>query len=94
MVAFVPAPGQLPLIQFVESDDHPRTTKNCRCAHREHCDHSWVNADEGAGEVVKSTGKMYWAHKASLAGPGIPAAFQAFCQGDGPPGQARARLAH
>ncbi len=44
---------------------HPRTTKNCRCANREHCDHSWVNADEGAGTVVKSTGKMYWAHKAS-----------------------------
>jgi hypothetical protein len=44
---------------------HPRTTKNCRCADREHCDHSWINADEGAGTVVKSTGKMYWAHKAS-----------------------------
>ena len=39
--------------------------KNCRCARREHCDHSWINADEGAGTVVKSTGKMYWAHKAS-----------------------------
>ena len=44
---------------------HPRTTKNCRCSDREHCDHAWVNADEGAGTVVKSTGKMYWAHKAS-----------------------------
>ena len=44
---------------------HPRTTKNCRCANREHCDHSWINADEGAGTVVKSTGRMYWAHKAS-----------------------------
>lgn len=44
---------------------HPRTTKNCRCADREHCDHPWINADEGAGTVVKSTGKMYWAHKAS-----------------------------
>jgi uncharacterized glyoxalase superfamily protein PhnB len=44
---------------------HPRTTKNCRCEDREHCDHAWVNADAGAGTVVKSTGKMYWGHKAS-----------------------------
>jgi hypothetical protein len=44
---------------------HSRTTKNCRCSDREHCDHAWINADEGAGTVVKSTGKMYWAHKAS-----------------------------
>jgi uncharacterized glyoxalase superfamily protein PhnB len=44
---------------------HPRTTKNCRCKDREHCDHAWVNADAGAGTVVKSTGKMYWGHKAS-----------------------------
>ena len=44
---------------------HPRTTKNCRCQDREHCDHAWVNADAGAGTVVKSTGKMYWGHKAS-----------------------------
>ena len=44
---------------------HPRTTKNCRCADRAHCDHPWINADEGAGTVVKSTGKMSWAHKAS-----------------------------
>jgi hypothetical protein len=44
---------------------HPRTTKNCRCQDRQHCDHAWVNADAGAGTVVKSTGKMYWGHKAS-----------------------------
>jgi hypothetical protein len=44
---------------------HPRTTKNCRCQDRQHCDHAWVNADTGAGTVVKSTGKMYWGHKAS-----------------------------
>ena len=44
---------------------HPRTTKNCRCADREHCGHDWINADAGAGTVVKSTGKMYWGHKAS-----------------------------
>lgn len=44
---------------------HPRTTKNCRCQDRQQCDHAWVNADAGAGTVVKSTGKMYWGHKAS-----------------------------
>lgn len=44
---------------------HPRVTKNCRCEDRQHCGHAWVNADEGAGTVVKSTGKMYWGHKAS-----------------------------
>jgi len=47
---------------------HPRTTKNCRCADRQHCDHAWINADDGAGTVVKSLGKMYWAHKASTLG--------------------------
>jgi hypothetical protein len=44
---------------------HPKTTKRCRCKDRQHCPHLWINADEGAGTVVKSTGKMYWAHKAS-----------------------------
>jgi hypothetical protein len=49
----------------------PRTTKACRCADRHHCPHPWISADDGAGTVVKSTGKMYWAHKAStLAWPG------------------------
>jgi len=47
---------------------HPRVTKNCRCQDREHCDHAWINADPGAGTVVKSTGKMYWGHKASTLG--------------------------
>jgi hypothetical protein len=44
---------------------HPRTTKACRCAEREGCPHPWVSADEGAGTVVKSGGKMIWGHKAS-----------------------------
>ena len=44
---------------------HPKTTKRCRCKDRQHCPHPWTNADEGAGTVVKSTGKMYWAHKTS-----------------------------
>jgi hypothetical protein len=44
---------------------HPKTSKTCKCADRANCPHPWVNADQGAGTVVKSTGKMYWAHKAS-----------------------------
>ena len=44
---------------------HPKTTKRCRCKDRQHCPHPWINADEGTGTVGKSTGKMYWAHKAS-----------------------------
>lgn len=44
---------------------HPKTTKSCRCKDRVNCPHPWVSADEGAGTVVKSTGKMYWGHKAS-----------------------------
>lgn len=43
----------------------PRTTKACQCSDRDHCPHPWTNADDGAGTVVKSTGKKYWAHKAS-----------------------------
>jgi len=44
---------------------HPKTTKSCKCPDRANCPHPWVSADEGAGTVVKSTGKMYWGHKAS-----------------------------
>ncbi len=44
---------------------HPKTTKTCKCPDRANCPHPWVSADEGAGTVVKSTGKMYWGHKAS-----------------------------
>jgi hypothetical protein len=44
---------------------HPKTTKACKCPDRANCPHPWVSADEGAGTVVKSTGKMYWGHKAS-----------------------------
>jgi hypothetical protein len=43
----------------------PRTTKNCRCQDQRLCGHPWISADEGAGTVVKSGGKMHWGHKAS-----------------------------
>ncbi|NNC45466.1 MAG: hypothetical protein HKN99_06245 [Winogradskyella sp.] len=45
-----------------------KVTKNCRCTDREQCHHEWILADEGAGTVVKSKTKMYWAHKASVIG--------------------------
>jgi len=51
-----------------------RTIKSCRCAGRADCPHPWQLADAGAGTVVKSTTKMYWAHKAStlvLPGQGV-----------------------
>ena len=47
---------------------HPRTSKPCRCTDRENCPHPWINGDDGAGTVVKSTGRMYWGHKASTLG--------------------------
>jgi len=47
---------------------HPRTTKNCRCPNWDQCPHEWINADDGAGTVVKAGGKMHWAHKASTLG--------------------------
>ena len=42
-----------------------KTTKCCRCEDWATCPHEWVQADEGAGTVVKQRGKMVWAHKAS-----------------------------
>jgi hypothetical protein len=61
----------------------PRTTKNCRCADREHCGHPWESADEGAGTVVKSGGKKYWAHKASTLGsPGQEVLLDAVAMSD------------
>ena len=42
-----------------------RTTKNCRCPDREACPHGWVEADAGAGTVVKSPIHIHWAHKTS-----------------------------
>ena len=47
-----------------KSQSKPR--KSCACADKESCPHEWVLTDEGAGTVVKSCTKMYWAHKASI----------------------------
>ena len=45
-----------------------KMTKNCRCKDRDACHHKWELADEGAGTIVKSGGKMHWGHKASVLG--------------------------
>lgn len=52
-----------------------KLTKRCRCGDRLSCPHKWELTDDGAGTVVKSIKKMYWAHKASIIGfskQGIP----------------------
>jgi hypothetical protein len=45
-----------------------KVTKNCRCEDKENCPHPWDLADDGAGTIVKSNGKMIWGHKASVLG--------------------------
>ena len=51
-----------------------KATKVCGCSDKRNCSHEWILTDDGCGTVVKSNGKMYWAHKAaimSLANQGI-----------------------
>lgn len=74
---------------------HPKTTKRCRCKDRQHCPHPWTNADEGAGTVVKSTGKMYWAHKAStLCFPGQQVLLDAVAMSDAAAHDSQSLLPH
>jgi hypothetical protein len=74
---------------------HPRTTKACRCNDRDHCDHDWINADDGAGTVVKSTGKMYWGHKASTLGfPGQEVLLDAVAMSDAASHDSQSLLPH
>jgi len=74
---------------------HPRTTKACRCDDRNHCDHPWINADTGAGTVVKSTGKMYWGHKASTLGlPGQEVLLDAVAMSDAASHDSQSLLPH
>jgi len=74
---------------------HPRTTKACRCGDRDHCDHEWTNADDGAGTVVKSTGKMYWGHKASTLGfPGQEVLLDAVAMSDAASHDSQSLLPH
>lgn len=61
---------------------HPKTTKSCRCKKRQTCGHPWINADDGAGTVAKSTG-LHWAHKASTIGfPGQEILLDAVAMSD------------
>jgi hypothetical protein len=74
---------------------HPKTTKNCRCQDRQHCDHQWINADAGAGTVVKSSGEMYWSHKASTLGfPGQEVLLDAVPMSDAASHDSRSLLPH
>jgi hypothetical protein len=43
-----------------------RLTKRCTCTDKDGCRHPWELTDDGAGTVVKSSRRMYWAHKASV----------------------------
>jgi hypothetical protein len=45
-----------------------KVSKKCRCEDPENCPHPWQLADDGAGTIVKSNGKMIWGHKASVLG--------------------------
>lgn len=55
-----------------------KVTKTCRCDDHATCKHDWTLNDDGAGTVVKSSTKMYWAHKASVIGfPGQGVALDA-----------------
>ena len=59
----------------VKKKSQSKVTKLCGCGDKESCSHDWILADDGCGTVVKSNGKMYWAHKAAvigLASQGVP----------------------
>lgn len=45
-----------------------RLTKRCRHEDHDACNCPWVEGDTGAGVVVKSSTKKYWAHKAAVIG--------------------------
>ena len=45
-----------------------RLTKRCRHEDHDACNCPWVEGDAGAGVVVKSTTKKFWAHKAAVMG--------------------------
>ena len=54
-----------------QNKSQPKMSKGCACPDKTACRHRWGLADDGAGAVVKSLTKMYWAHKGSvLALPG------------------------
>lgn len=75
------AESQFETVKYVDEDGNEKkksqskTSKNCRCENKDECHHKWELVDEGAGTVVKSPTKVFWAHKASVIGlarQGIP----------------------
>jgi len=61
-----------------------KVTKNCGCQDKENCQHPYVLCDDGAGTIVKSNGKMFFGHKASVIGfpkQGIPLDARAVTDG-------------
>jgi hypothetical protein len=52
----------------IKKKSQSKATKQCRCDDWSTCPHDWELSDDGAGTVVKSKTKMYWAHKASVIG--------------------------
>lgn len=74
-----------------------KPTKRCSCGHKswESCEHPWELADEGAGTVVKSSNKMYWAHKSSVIGfPGAGVALDAVAVCDAASNDGKTFLPH
>lgn len=45
-----------------------RLTKGCRHEDHDACNCPWIEGDAGAGVVVKSSSKKFWAHKAAVLG--------------------------
>jgi len=45
-----------------------RLTKRCRHEDHDACNCRWIEGDAGAGVVVKSSSKKFWAHKAAILG--------------------------
>ena len=62
------------VVPFVDDKGKPgkksqsKLTKKCHCEDWENCSHDWVQRDEGAGTIVKSTTRMYWGHKGAIIG--------------------------
>lgn len=45
-----------------------RLTKRCRHEDHDACNCPWIEGDAGAGVVVKSSSRKFWAHKAAILG--------------------------
>ena len=64
----IPSLRKLEQFDQVATGLKPVSTRGCCCEDKQGCSHPWELSDEGAGTIVKSGGKMYWGHKASVLG--------------------------